>query len=277
MEKKEPIKVQLSTVILLMIIILMGMIIGYLAIQNKNLQISKINNENRTEVQSETKTAGSTITNESNVLNTTNTVEKPATNVVENPTVANSTNNSSNANTKVDDKYKSITNKLNSNEKFYVTEVEKNKNEYTLKGVIYVPYSITANEYNSIISKGSMNYCGTNYVVKKDRDYGYALYEKNSKYPNRIDLVFRKENSIYYIENLTEFATEWKLTNDYRKITLNGEMICSSEYENKTVKKEFDDFKNKQLDPNNTHPNPVYEFEFKDGKCVKILKAETGH
>ena len=64
-----------------------------------------------------------------------------------------------------------------------------------------------------------------------DTVYEYAFIGK-FKNEDRLEYcAVKKDNDTYYIENLTENKTEWKLTNDYRKITVSGDVEVLIGYE----------------------------------------------
>ena len=185
-------------------------------------------------------------------------------------------NNTSNENIKTNTEYKEITKKLSGIDVFFVTNVIKNNNNYTLKGVIYTEYTLTKNELDNIVSRGKILLDGKKYTLKsiKDKYMPNAIYVLSDGYT----YIEKKEDSKgYYLYRSTQISDVWKKSNEFRKITISGDTIIEDQYtEDKTnVDSEFDGWKSKDEIENNTMPSPAYRFEFKNGKCSKIIRATT--
>lgn len=186
--------------------------------------------------------------------------------------------NQNNNNTHNTIKYADITKELEGIDVLYVTDVEKIDSEYILKGVIYTEYTISKDELNRIVSKGKMTLDGKEYTLKKVKNEeelkANSIYGLSDGYR----YIAKKENSnLYYLYSITQISDVWKLTNDYRQIKVSENLIVVDDYteEKTTVKKEFNNFKNSKKAKNETNPSPAYKFEFKNGKCTKIIRATT--
>lgn len=77
--------------------------------------------------------------------------------------------------------------------------------------------------------------------------------------------------------NDSEFCDEWKLTYNYKKITVSGGVIVENDYDSSQVKNYFSNFEDRIESETKSHPSPCYTFEFSNGKCTKIYERETGH
>ena len=77
--------------------------------------------------------------------------------------------------------------------------------------------------------------------------------------------------------NDSEFCDEWKLTYNYKKITVSGGVIVENDYDSSQVKNYFSNFEDRIESETESHPSPCYTFEFSNGKCTKIYERETGH
>jgi len=168
--------------------------------------------------------------------------------------------------------YEEIKEELRPDEVLYVTNVIKNNdNTYTLQGVIYSIYTLTQNELDDIIEKGTFDIGGKSYNVLKNSETGeWELYETNEKWPFYI--IHLSNISGYYLERQTSLSEVYKLTQEKRQITVNENMICNDTYGGSTiVKEEFENFKTREPDVNSTCPVPFYRFKFKNGQCVSII------
>ena len=289
MEDKKVTKISLSTFLLIfaiIIIVVMGVFIFKLN-NEKTLETQR-----STELETQVSNLNSTVNNlqekinkVSETINSENTTNAEANSVVEQP--ANS------ASTTVQDKYTEITSKLNEDDLFYATDAVKNSDgSYTLKGVLYTKFTLSKTELENAVKNGSYKYLnqyGTdpeyvNYTVKKnyqedmsDIKYDYAFI---GKFKNEDRLCFyatKKDSNTYYIQNTTEFGDEWKLTDNYKKITVSGDVVIENDYDSSKVKNHFNNFENRTASETNSHPSPCYTFEFSNGKCTKIFEMETGH
>ena len=283
MEEKKATKISLSTFLLILaiiIIVIMGIFIFKLN-NDKNRETQRA-----TELETQVSRLNSTVNNlqekinkVSETINSENTTNVEENSVVEQPTT--------NTSTTVQDKYTEITDKLNEDDLFYPTNVVKNSDgSYTLNGVLYTKFTLSKTELENAIKNGSYKYLnqfGTdpeyvNYSVKKNYEgHDYAFI---GKFKNEDRLCFyatKKDSNTYYIQNTTEFGDEWKLTDNYKKITVSGDVVVENDYDSPKVKNYFNNFENRRASETNSHPSPCYTFEFSNGKCTKIFEIETGH
>lgn len=175
----------------------------------------------------------------------------------------------------IPDKYTEITDNLKNLDVLYVTNVSKSKNNYTLEGVIYSQYTISNTDYEKVINDEEMEVNNTTYSVKKDDESGeYGLYEEDEDTPSY--LIKEKNSRTYYLEAQAQIKNVWKLTDNFRKITLDGDVEVENDYseETSTVKDTFKDFEAKEAEET-TNPNPTYTFSFEDGKCVKVVEVTS--
>ena len=172
--------------------------------------------------------------------------------------------------------YKEITKELEGIDVLYVTEAIKNNDDtYTLKGVIYTQKTFTNEEVENAMKKGIFTFEGEDYIIEEENGR-YNLYPKSKEYICASLII--KDLDKYYIETATDISHNWMKTNEYRKITVNSDLKCEDAYteEVTTVKENFKDYK--KVEPeDSTHPNNdrTYTFEFKDGKCVKVVNTTT--
>lgn len=283
MEQKKSIKMSLSTFLLLLailIIIVMGFFI-YKFYNDKTIAEKEVANSNNqiSNLQDNVNKLQETIDNVSNTINNSqnNNIESNVNKVQE------TTNNSSNSINKNEsnssNKYTEITNDLQGLDVLYVTNAIKNNNSYTLKGVIYTQYTLSDNELKQIIDKGHMKINNTNYEIKKiENSNEYALYDANDEYP-----VFKiKESSsrCYYLEAQAQISDVWKLTNEYKEITIPCDEKCRVlfDYEEKynNVEDVFKNFKEtKPIETTNPDSEKTFTFKFENGKCVEVINVLT--
>ena len=69
-------------------------------------------------------------------------------------------------------------------------------------------------------------------------------------------------------------------SNEYKQITLDSNIPCEEDYGETQISldKEFENFKNERIEDVGElieHGN-IYRFEFKKGKCVKLIHVVTG-
>ena len=273
MDGKEPVKVRLSTVILLIIILILVGGIVYFVIQYNDLQKTKGEKINQIEaLQTQVKELENRViesqNSETNIIVDTNT----STSQVDNTSNTNNTT----------DKYEEITKKLELNEDdiFVVTDVEKNAEKYTLKGRVYTNYTLTKKEYDDAKNTGKITINRKKYIVKKDEDgEELNLYAQKDYWEYHIG---EDDNGKYVLMSDTQQGNCYKATEIYKKIVVDGNTKCvhmnyngSTDEEevlkDTTVKDYFKDFKNiteGNMEPGELLPN--YNFEFKNGKCTKV-------
>lgn len=285
MEGKEPIKIRLSTTILcLIILVLIGGIV-YFVIQNNTIQKSKGETENQIGVlQTQVKELENKVVQQQNVeVNSTIDTNTSLNQVTDNNTSNTSLNQvTDNKPSNINDKYKVITKKLdlNDEERFVVTDVEKNEGKYTLKGRIYKEYTLTKYEYNDAKNTGNITINGKEYKVKKEKDSeALELYDKNDKSEYyKYVISFREDKGTYVLKSDAQVDGCYKATNNYRKITVEENIRCvhtnsgvgdEEVIEDTTIKKYFKNFKN-ITEECREYLLPNYNFEFENGKCIKI-------
>ena len=264
MKEKKQVKVSMSGFFLAIAIIIIA-VMGYFIYkistekEDKENQIASLNNE-ISSLQSSSRELQGKIDSIANTINTTKINETSI----------------NNGNTK---KYKEITNNLGEDNAFYVTEVIDNGNTYTLRGTIYTKYTLTNNEVEELFKKGTMEINHGNgvekYNVKKIEDVYYLYSQKDNIQSYLLD---KKDSNTYYILRLAQMSDVWKLTNEQREITVDANIMIENGYSDmsiSTVKEYFKDFKKREAIEND-YPITSYNFEFKDGKCVKIIESVVG-
>ena len=254
MEEKKTAKISVSTFFLIFAIIII-IIMGFFTFKfynDKKLadeEIEKLNNQINT-MESSITNLQTTIDNVSNALN----------------------NNSSNSNSK----YSEITEELKGIDVLYVTDAIKNGNNYTLKGVIYTQYTLTDEECSSIVNKGSMVIDNETYTVKNsDSSNEYDLFRPNNQYP--LYKIKESTSSGYYLECQAQIYNVWKLTDQYKQITVSGNTKVLDEYnENLTVEDLFSNYASSNpLDTTSPDASKTFKFKFENGKCTEVINAMT--
>lgn len=283
-------KISISTILLFVSIIVIIALVSYICIEKLN-STNKINNS---KVGISNFENSDLTSNEVNSDNMSSVISKE--NNINNDGILKSTSETNTVMSNLEqDKYSEIMNELSEDEIFFVTDADKNNDgTYTLKGVLYRVFTLTKSELENAVNNGGYKYYnpyGTepsyvNYTVKKNyqEDMSDTIYEYAfiGKFKNEDRLEYcavKKDNDTYYIENLTENNTEWKLTNDYRKITVSGDVEVLSGYdweETSKVKNYFDNYKDKTV-IDTGHPSGCFVLEFTNGKCSKIMERATGH
>ena len=212
-------------------------------------------------------------------------------------------------------KYVEISDNLNRDDLFFVTNVITNRDDtYTLKGVIYTRYVFTQAELDELVKKGTFTYFNqygyepryVDYTVKKNDSYD--TYEFLGKFDGEDRVEFRAHKkadekgfvpskdddgtNTYYFYNQTENGEEWKLTEEYRKITIPGNIViedwdgytklAKDYFNNSEGTSKYDylfgyDFENNLEARDTGHPSPVYDPIFVNGKCSKIYLGRTGY
>ena len=124
-----------------------------------------------------------------------------------------------------------------------------------------------------------MNFDNKTYTIKRSNEYEtYDLYDKQYEFP--VYKIKQSNSTSYYLESQSQLADVWKLTDEYRKITISkdtpAEMNFDMDELYKTAEDVFKDFKSSS--PENTyHPNDnnTFIFEFDNGKCTKVISELT--
>ncbi|MBR6034328.1 MAG: hypothetical protein IKP28_06380 [Clostridia bacterium] len=185
-----------------------------------------------------------------------------------------------NATTQDEPNYVEITGKLPGIDHLFVTKAVKNlDNTYTLYGVIYSEYTLTQNELDKIVQEGTMKLSSKTYNVKECNEEGtnkdgitkYGLYSNTDNYA--VYLIKQRSNGEYFIECEAQINDVWKLTNSYKKITVDKDTIVEDFYagEDVTAEKEFSNYEDKNASKDVIYPTG-YGIEFDNGKCVKLIR-----
>ena len=191
---------------------------------------------------------------------------------------------------KPDYEYVEITDELDEDDLFYITMVDKNDaNTYTLRGVLYTKFVLSRSELEDAIKNGGYKYLDQsgvsneyiNYVVKKDYQesdssstYDYAFLREDNN-----ELCFyarKKDDDTYYIQNFTQFVDEWKLTDEYRKITVPENLVVETDGDSPEVKDYFNDFEEIEVVKDFNPQSRGYNLEFENEECSKIIEVPLG-
>lgn len=253
-------------VLYLIIIVLLIIIIAMLW-----YQLSQVNNSN-------TESIGQLQNNlsakDSQIATLENTLDN-LTNTAENTTSSTTTNNTSNTSKTNSTNYTEITNALNGIDVLYVTNaIENSDSTYTLQGVIYTQYTLSKDELNSIQKAGSMKLDGNTYTVKPNgNEYDvsdstdYVLYKIKSKNSNE-----------YYLERQAQLSDVWKLSNEFREITVASNLTCTGlGYESDTtIAKYFKNYTSSTpVETTTPDATKTFSFTFQNGKCTKVVNELT--
>ena len=289
MEKNNSGKSLNGMIIVLVMGIVLGVSIGFLVFSkskenanivessNKNQAISEISNTNSNVVSEKEANNSNSIINELEEDNNSNSITSDL-------EKENNSNSITNDLEKEDNSSNLITDELDEDEIFCVTSAKKNSdNTYTLKGVVYTRYTATKDELNKAAENGLFVYNGIEYSVKKDYEmskstvkYDYAFFgEFNGE--ERLEYVAKDaDDDIYYINNITEFEEEWKLTDDSREFTVDGDVDFEGDIDTVKVSKYFEEYEERTAEKT-SHPSGCVTFEFDNGKCSKVIEYTTGH
>lgn len=265
---KKSFSISLVALLLLIAIIAIG-VMGYF--------LFTVSNENKT-AHEDIQALNSRISELENTISTLN---------IKSGSTTNTSNTSSSNKTSNSNKYTKITDELDDMDVLFVTSSTKNDdNTYTLKGVLYTEYTLTKDEVDKCIKDKKMTVAGEEYIVTQYYNTEkYILYKDYSGEDIKFDdipvaytfKVKDSDSNLYYLERNSQIKETWKLTDDYKEITLDKDITVEDSLtgEESTVEEVFGDFK--KLSPKDTtSPYPAYTFEFKNGKCVKVIRATTG-
>lgn len=176
-------------------------------------------------------------------------------------------------------KYTEITKELEEGSALYVTNVIKVGDNYKLQGVIYQLYPVSEAELKSALTSGTMEVYGNKYTIKGDENEGYFLYNDTSE--NSFYMISKNSNGSYILTDTQgQTNTRWKLTEDYREITISGDLKCNFPYgidddvNVKLASEVFNDFNevSTKLDIGTGTSNLFY-FTFTNGKCSELTCA----
>lgn len=142
--------------------------------------------------------------------------------------------------------------------------------------MVYTQYTISKTELDNALKKGFL-LDGNNFVVKEigtDTDE-YGLY-KDTAGAYEIYRIKKINDDKYYLEAQAQISNVWKLTDKYMEITLAGDIPCLYEGGETTVQKTFDNYgKHEAKETTNPEDSYTFTFEFKNGKCVKVINYMT--
>ena len=264
MEEKNTTKTSLSTFLLILSLLIIIVLVIFIYKLNKD---NAVETQKASQLESQVSSLSSTINSLQEKMNTV-------------------------ANNSIPNKYTEITSKLSDDDIFYVTNANKNNDgSYTLNGVLYTKFTLSKSELENAANNGTYKYYNqyginplyVNYIVKKnykesdsDIKYDYAFIGKFKDEDRLAFVALKKDTNTYYIKNTTEYNDEWKLTNNYKKITISGDIEVENDYDSFKVKNYFNDFKEKTASED-SHPGNCFTFEFKNGKCSKVYECVTGH
>lgn len=172
---------------------------------------------------------------------------------------------------------KFVTETTSEDEIIYVTSVKDNgDNTYTLSGIKYKKYMLTASEARYELEDGEMNINGDLYTVVETEEEGvYDVFADGSEFP--IYKLALAEDRNYYLTANTEISDCWELTEETVKLVIDSDVDVENAYEEiKPAEEVFGNMGN--LVPDDaTHPNGsrTFRFEFEDGKCVYVIDVLT--
>lgn len=174
-----------------------------------------------------------------------------------------------------------IKDELSNRECLHVTSVLENINDtYTLKGIIYTYYTLTKEELNEIVNKGTMTLNNKIYEVDKLEDPSYwdgyetePEYGLHENWQNEKRVIYtigkkKAEDDEYLILSQATYQTVWKSTDIHKEITVNNDVVCYEGYtgEETTVEEYFSNYQKNE---------PIGDFgisfKFENGECNKIL------
>ena len=294
MEKKQSIKVSLSTAILAIIVVaLIGGII-YFVTQNNELK------HKETQSQSEKQTLEGKIGELQNTINQISNIAKNTENTKESNTINTNIvkeNTNKNAQTENSNKYKEITSELSADQIFYAEEVKKENGKFVLKGSIYEePYIITADELKTYIKKGKITLsrpfpgAGVSekeeYIIRKPNDDDYKEYHGGFGFPLVYVLCDEKDKDValfcvyelsenkYSIIEIYDDMPTYRLVEQNRTITVEGntKYIYSNGLGLDKITDKVANIISKRW--SDGYGNRYYNFTFKNGKCTSINELD---
>ena len=174
--------------------------------------------------------------------------------------------------------YKEITEPLDDIDVLYVTKMIDNNDEtYTLRGVLYTQYTVSNEELNKLVKRGAMDIEGIVYDIKEESNNEYGLYSKDVDYP--VYKFKQKDSNNYYLEAQAQIMDVWKLTEDYREITISKDTKCEMVFDEElyqTIEDVYQVFEESEpIDTTNPRTSNSFTFEFEDGKCVTVINVCT--
>ena len=170
-----------------------------------------------------------------------------------------------------------VTETTSDDEIIYVTNVKDNgDNTYTLSGIKYKKYMLTASEARYELEDGEMSVNGEVYTVAETDEVDvYDLYADGSDFP--IYRLALAEDRNYYLTANTELSDCWELTDETVKLVVDSDVDVENAYEEiKPAEEIFGNMEN-SVPEDSTHPNGArtFRFEFEDGKCTYVTDVLT--
>lgn len=161
----------------------------------------------------------------------------------------------------------------------YITDFEKiDGDKYRLKGIKYVPYQISEEEFSNIEKTKKYNLYGTEYEYITNDEENIL---KDSKTGKEFYIEPYKIKS-YTLYSKNEYNQVLRKTSKYLYIDVDKNIVIKDSEENNimSVEKYFSKYKVIEVDDNsNPDSKNTFYFEFddetKEANCTGIIKAET--
>lgn len=246
---KQILKISIGQILLILIVIIA--VVWGISVVKKNANPTEIENVVTSETDSSTETKNEAF---------------------EDTTVANTNFNSVFSNDE-----NVLTEALDEDKIVYVTSVKDNEDEtYTLSGIIYKKYIITASEFRYALDDGEITINGDVYTIHDtDEENCYDLYLDGSDVV--VYSIKQSSDRNYYLEAQTELSDCWKLTEDTCKVIVGKDVKVEESYgEEFTVEEIFGNMEN-SVPEDTTHPDSsrTFRFEFRNEECTKIEDVLT--
>lgn len=170
--------------------------------------------------------------------------------------------------------YTEITENLEGIDLLYVTKAIDNKDDtYTLKGVIYTQYTFSIKELSDAVKKGKIDFENKEYIINYDVSKDeYKLYEEDME--ETIYTIRNQKPEEYYLYSEAQIDYSWKLTNEYKEITISKDVEVMGFHNSLgSVEEVFGNWE-ETVPVETTHPDSqkVFDFNFENGKCVEIIQ-----
>lgn len=161
----------------------------------------------------------------------------------------------------------------------YITDCEKiDSDKYRLKGIKYVPYQISEEEFLNIEKTKKYNLYGTEYDYITNDEENILKDSKNGK-EFYIEPYKIKSYTLY---SKNEYNQVLRKTSKYLYVDVDKNIVIKDSEENNimSVEKYFTEYEVIEIDDNsNPDSKNTFYFEFDDEKkafnCTGIIKAET--